>query len=431
MFKIRAKDIVIIQIIYCLFGIQWLEFFGVSNIKVLVSDALNILLFLMVVRSGSILSCHMRLARKSYNTTLLWILSIVIGLIFGVSLYNGASGIILAIWDLRLFIRPLLLLAFCIIFLDVSDIEFFYKLFYKLQYLNIVLTLFQYYVQGYYMDSNGGIFAPVQGCNKYSNLFCCLMLAWSIARYLKNKETLPRLIVCFGDLVVVALFAELKILFIEMPIIILLVLVLSGRTKKKWSMIFVSIVAILIGFLIFSRLFPESFQFVTDSELFMWYAYDMSYSNTAVSVNRLSGFDIINQYIIGASFWVKLLGYGVGAGGKIPFMNIESDLYSQYSSLHYEQFTYAWMYIEIGYIGLALFFLIFVMMFFDLKHSNMKDEYNILSRLFCVMVIFFCFYDACWITEGTGFLQTLVLSFGFISLKKNMTQRMDKIYKKN
>jgi hypothetical protein len=287
----------------------------------------------------------------------------------------------------------------------------------------VALTLFQYYVQGYYGDHNGGIFAPVQACNKYSNVFCSVLLIWVMIQYLKGNVKIQKVVLTCICAVIVAIYAELKFLFIEMIIIIALVVIVCGRSNKTVRGVLIGGIVAYVGLYTLSALFPSSFQFLTDSDLFIWYARDMSYSNTAVSVNRLSGFDIINKYIFGNSVARKVFGYGLGATGQISLLHLYSNILTEYYSLYYQTFTYSWIYVELGIAGIVFFYSSILSSLIPLSKAckKMMDSNGLIaiSKTAVVMTLILTIYDSSWMTEGPTFLCAFAMAVGFVTIKEH------------
>ncbi len=422
MFRIKAEKLIVFQIIYCLFLIPWLSYFGVSNIKVIVSDAVNALLLISLLQDRSIFRERIRYL----YSTFLWVLAFAAVVIAGFFIINPLSAmdvknLVLAFWNFRLLFRPFLFMGLCVFYLNKDTVRSLMEVLYKLQFVNIFLTLFQYYVQGYWMDHNGGIFAPMQGCNKYSNVFCLVVTAWVLLEYLNKRAPLHKLVLSFVHLFVVAIYAELKILFVEEILLIAFAVLLSRRGSRRITMVCYGAIAGVVGLVILARLFPTSYQFLTDIDLFMWYTTEMDYSHTAVSVNRLSGFEIINQYMFGDSILNRIFGFGVGMSGSVPFLGIYSAVSRQYATLYYQTFLYSWIYADNGYSGVILYFLCILSIFFSIRTIRKRGTDSSLlafSQIFSGFVLFLSFYDASWVTEGTTFLMAFCLAAGFVEYKE-------------
>ena len=238
---------------------QWMTYFGISNIKVLVPDAINIAIFLV----GYNTLMHGWSDRKVRSFTgwvaIFWIITFFTS-IFGEMISGGISGVLLAIWNMRTFLRPFFYMLICYTYFEKSDLDTIFDIAYKLQFVNVGLSLFQYYIQNIWMDQNGGMFAPVQGCNKFSNIYCCIMMAWVLARYLRGNGSIQQIATTFIAAVVTAIYSELKFLFIEMIIVTILCVLFSGGGKRLLRTLMIGILVLIFGLLLLMNLFPESFQ---------------------------------------------------------------------------------------------------------------------------------------------------------------------------
>lgn len=407
--RISAKQLLCFELVFTVFMMQWMTYVGISNIKVLVPDVINIIIIIIGYKTLIKNLSDKPVKPAALAIMVFWCVTFL-GSILGEMFSDGLKGIVLAMWDMRTFMRPFLYMLLCYSYLEKKDLDKIFEIAYKLQFVNILFSLYQYYVDHIWMDQNGGMFAPVQGCNSYSNVYCCLMMAWVLARYIRGKVKITRVVLTFGCCVLVAIYSELKFLFIELVVITLLSILFSGG-KKIFRVLIMGVLILYFGMYLLMTLFPESFQFLTDSELFMWYARDMSYSQTEVSVNRLSGFDIINEYMFDNDFLRKLFGFGWGATGRIPFIGLYAPAALAYKSLSYNTFTYTWVYAELGVVGLLLLYSVFTVLFISVVRScpakSDAEGYGILSKTMIVMTIVLMVYDHCLIMEGPGFMCAL------------------------
>lgn len=412
--KVTVKQLVYAEILFTVFMMQWMTYIGISNIKILVPDIINLLIFMVGYNTLMQGWSEEQIRPVTLWIGAFWFISFLMSIFAGA--IAGPKSVILAIWDMRTFLRPFFYILICYCYFERDDIDKIFNFAYKLQFINVGVTLFMYYVQGIWMDINGGIFAPVQGCNKFSNVYCCLMISWVLAKFIREKATLLQVFLTFGCSIVVAIYAELKFLFIEMILIVLIEIVFSGGGKKVIRTISICALILFLGLYLLMSLFPESFAFLTDQELFMWYAKDMSYSQTEVSVNRLSGFEIVNEHMFQNDGFLKLFGFGWGTTGQIPFIGLYGFVFSAYTSLYYMIFTYAWIYAELGMVGLLMFYgIIFVILIQIFRFCKDDDEgYGLLAKTSCILVIILTIYDSSWITEGVGFMHALGIVGGLV-----------------
>lgn len=421
--KITLKQLVYFEMIYTVFMMQWMTYFGISNIKVLVPDAINIAIFLV----GYNTLMHGWSDRKVRSFTgwvaIFWIITFFTS-IFGEMISGGISGVLLAIWNMRTFLRPFFYMLICYTYFEKSDLDTIFDIAYKLQFVNVGLSLFQYYIQNIWMDQNGGMFAPVQGCNKFSNIYCCIMMAWVLARYLRENGSIQQIATTFIAAVVTAIYSELKFLFIEMIIVTILCVLFSGGGKRLLRTLMIGILVLIFGLFLLMNLFPESFQFLSDFELLMWYARDMSYSQTEVSVNRLSGISVVNKYMFNNDPYKTLFGFGWGATSQIPFLGMVAPIMQAFRNLFFVTFTYSWVYAELGMIGLILFYAVLASVFISIsRYSNSKSEYVIISKTMCILTVMLTVYDSSWVTEGTSFMCALAMIAGLVAAKEEEYDR--------
>ena len=94
----------------------------------------------------------------------------------------------------------------------------------------------------------------------------------------------------------------------------------------------------------------------------------------------------------------RIFGLGLGNCDTSAFSMFNSVFYSQHKSLHYTWFTAPMVYLETGYIGLALYLTFFVACFLGALKKYLKGDGNkiycemtmILSIIYCIVA----FYNA-------------------------------------
>ena len=92
-----------------------------------------------------------------------------------------------------------------------------------------------------------------------------------------------------------------------------------------------------------------------------------------------------------------------------------------FSSLNYIAFTYSWLYVEVGIVGLTLFYILLVTIMLCIRKNmpTKKDTsgYSVFSKMAVILTIILTIYDSSWVTEGTTFLCAFCMVSGLIASK--------------
>ena len=159
--------------------------------------------------------------RKNINKTNLRIpllLCAVFAVSTIVSFFLSGQSIISYLWGVRVLFRFYVFFFACAIFLRKDDIKRITNMLFWLLPINVLASSFQYFVQGYTFDFNGGLFGMEIGCNAEMNMYLVQLIIFAFAMYLQNQFTLKKLILVLGMSLYIAALSELKVLFFEIPL---------------------------------------------------------------------------------------------------------------------------------------------------------------------------------------------------------------------
>ena len=155
----------------------------------------------------------------------------------------------------EIFFRGFIFFVACIRFLDEKDTKKIFDILFKLQIVNIILSLFQYFIQGYNQDNLGGIFGTQSGCNGYTNIFFVILLSYYVAAYMTKKEPVWKVAVVAVSTMLLAGLAELKIFYFEFALIILLCVIFVKPSFKTILIALIAVVAAVLGLKILEAIF--------------------------------------------------------------------------------------------------------------------------------------------------------------------------------
>lgn len=326
------------------------------------------------------------------------------------------QSIVYYLWGMRNNFRYYVFLAACVMFLTVKSATAYFHLMDKLFFVNVLLSLFQFFVLRVRQDYLGGIFGTEKGCNGYTNIFLMVVLGWHILNYLNGKESFKACAArCFSGLLIAAL-AELKVFFVEFALIVVLASVFTRYSSKKLWIIAVASLAMLIGLEIINRLFPHFANWFSTQRILDMLSSTKGYTNQN-DMNRLTFFSIsMDRYL---DTWPRKL-FGLGLGNcdyAAGFDFLTTPFHTVNRALNYTWFSSAFMLLETGVVGLGLYILVFVQVYFGARQREKKGQadptFCQLARIMAVMCPILVIYNSSLRTEA-GYMVYFVLALPFL-----------------
>ena len=294
-------------------------------------------------------------------------------------LCNGVSPIVSAVAYRKIF-RFYLFYFACAVLMTPNGINRIMNLLLKLQIVNFPLTLYQYFVMHIDQDYLGGIFGTKTGANVYTNVFLCIICTYMVVNYLAKREKLLPMLLTLGSSLLIAVLAELKVFFIEIVVIVLLAILFSKPSKRTVKVLAFSAAGSVAALALFSRLFPEHMAILMDKALFTQYTTSVV---TGYNIGRLNAFSQINEIFFKDSLIRNLFGFGFGN------CEVNSAFYALYGEYNYIWFAHQVTFMETGYVGVALYALFFILVFWHAMGSKKVDPenatYYTLTQITCVM----------------------------------------------
>ena len=148
-------------------------------------------------------------------------------------------------------------------------------------------------------------------------------------------------------------------------------------------------------------------------------------------LNRLTAITTINNQFSNVSFINRLFGSGLGSWEySNTFIFLNSHNYLIYQLTHYNWFSYAWLYLELGYIGLFLYYGFFIITGFNsLKIKSIENKGDtLLKTTFIISVL--CFVLSVFnvsLRMESGYMVYFILSIPYIINKENVIRRQGEI----
>lgn len=411
------KVLIYIVLISVLFDNLFIDFFGAPSAIRYLNDGIILLLLL----------CCLKAIRKTIQQT--GIMNVIIAVfIYSLALVpgiviNGSSPLLL-LWAVRNTYRFFSFYIICICILNKEDIIHIFELFCKLQYLNLIVCLVQYFILGKTRDYLGGIFGAAKGCNAYLNIYLCIVLSYVIFKYLREKvSTVYMLYILFSTMLIAGL-AELKIVFIEIIIIIAAAMVLDRNAKRMWMILAFGLAAIVIGLAALMVVAPEHFRILTNLNRLIAYA---NSETGGYHLSRFHAFSNINRIFFNGDWVLNLFGFGFGNCEYSSFSFLQSPFYREYGYYNYRWFSHQMIFLETGYFGFLTYVCIFVAAFFNMWRSRKKYVQDRIiyetAIIMCLITMMNIWYDASLKSE-CGYMIWFVMAAAGAANK--MTDRIDK-----
>lgn len=307
---------------------------------------------------------------KGVTGLLVWIVLFLIYTLL-VYLVQYQSGLYY-LWGFRNNFRRYAAFFAFVAFLKPRDVEDYFSFFDKLFWVNVIVSIYQFIVLEVNQDFLGGIFGIENGVNGYTNIYFVIIITRAVVRYMEKRESAKT---CFSKCIVallVAALAELKFFFVEIILIIVLAILFTNFTWRKFIIVAGGVAAVFSFAALLSLIFPIFSDFLSMEFFWETATSDKGYTSSG-DLNRLTAIPRINE------LWLKnwpqrLFGLGLGNCDTSSFAIVNTPFYEQYGHMHYTWMTYAMTYLETGYVGLIFYFGFFVLVYLGIEKIERRSE---------------------------------------------------------
>ena len=235
-------------------------------------------------------------------------------------------------------------------FLKTKDIDAFLKLLDKVFWLNIVISLVQYYGYGIKGDYLGGIFGVDTGVNGYTNIYFVIIITKSLVLCFEKRETQKACILKFIAAFYIAALAELKFFYVEAILIIVLAALFTNFSLRKFWIVAGGIAVVFSFAALLAVIFPTFEGFLSIDWFQETASSDKGYTSSG-DLNRLTAISKSNELWL-TNGGMRLFGLGLGNCDTSTFALVNTPFYELYGYMHYTWMSHAIMYLECGWIGL-------------------------------------------------------------------------------
>ena len=333
--------------------------------------------------------------------------------LFIVYLFNFQSPFYF-LWGARNNFRVYAAFLAYITFFNEEDANSCLKFIDILFWINIAVTLYQFFILGYNQDYLGGIFGTEKGCNAYSIIFFALVITKSLLLYMNGLgKSLPCFLKC-GFSLIIAAMAELKVFFIFFVIILVLAAIFTKFSWRKLLVFFITAVLIMLASSVLIAIFGDK------QELTLQRIFELSTTSnyaTTEDLGRFTAIPGISKNFL-TDFPSRLFGMGLGNCDTSSFEICNTPFFRLHENLHYTWFLSAFLFLETGYIGLVIYLSFFVICFiFAFKHYRRDGgnrTFGAISMIMSILCIILTFYNSSLRME-VGYLAYFALALPIIS----------------
>lgn len=302
------------------------------------------------------------------------------------------------IWEAICLWRIFIYACLVMVYWEWDDFEQLLNLFVKLQVVNVAFILIEYFILGCSQDTLGGMFGIDAGCNAGLNVYMCAIVAWSLRCYAAERGDAVTLAMVLISCLVIAAIAEIKLFYIEFIVIVLIQIILNRPTKRTLGILIGAVAAIGLGCWVFSVVFPAQFEILTDFDRLLSEA-DNSNIETGYGISRINAFGQISTQFFNNDLFYEMFGFGFGSASMSSIAFFSSPFSFIYGYLHYYFLQSAMLFLQMGYIGVAMYILPFAAMAIyvirDCRHCGSQLA-GILPMYIALFVIFLinCMYNS-------------------------------------
>jgi hypothetical protein len=158
---------------------------------------------------------------------------------------------------------------------------------------------------------------------------------------------------------------------------------------------------------------------------------DKGYTSSG-DMNRLNAIPMINELWL-KNGWQRAFGMGLGNCDYASFDFLTTPFFKTYSYLHYTWLSYAMMYMETGWIGLAFYYGFFALVFYEISKieknsAGITKSYCRMSRILALCCMVLAVYNSSLRTE-VGYMMFFALAVPFALNRDNRKRAIGNVTK--
>ncbi len=313
-------------------------------------------------------------------------------------------------------------------FLDEDDVISSLRFIDWLFWINIPISLYQFFILGYRQDYLGGIFGTERGCNAFTTILFAVVVTKSLLQYFEGREKTGICLLKSGFSLILAAMAELKFFFVLYIIFVIVTMMMTKFSWRKIVVLFLLAVLLSIAGQVLTILFGSN-EKLTFQKIFEL-ATSENYA-TSEDLGRFTAIPTISKNIL-TEWYDKLFGMGLGNCDTSSFSICNTPFFQTHEYLHYTWFSSAFLYLETGYIGLLLnlsFYLAIMVLAIRKQRSGQGNElFCQIGIVFAVLCLILTFYNSA-LRKEVGYIAYFALSLPFVcnSNDRKTETRKDRI----
>lgn len=353
---------------------------------------------------------------------------VIVGLFFFITLVGylfNYQSVFYYLWGLRNNIRMFVAFFAFAYLADWEDAKGWIKALDVLFVINFAVVILQYF-SGYGQDYIGGIFGTSKGCNGSLLIFLCIVFAKTILSFMRGEEKMSKCIFVSVASLLISTLSELKMFFILFILILFMASFMTAHSIKKTLFFAFGAVLVVLFSTLLTVLYKDFTDFLSFDSLIKALT-DTGYA-TDEDIGRFTALPVISQRFL-PGFFRKLFGLGLGNCDSSSLSMFNTPFFESHQTVHYSYFSYAFLFLETGFVGLALYASFFVASFFvsrKLKKLEMADEFACqMSIILSVISLILLVYNSSLRME-IGFMLFFVLALPIISA--NEQRESDDVY---
>ena len=353
---------------------------------------------------------------------------VIVGLFFFITLVGylfNYQSVFYYLWGLRNNIRMFVAFFAFAYLADWEDAKGWIKALDVLFVINFAVVILQYF-SGYGQDYIGGIFGTSKGCNGSLLIFLCIVFAKTILSFMRGEKKMSKCIFVSVASLLVSTLSELKMFFILFILILFMASFMTAHSIKKTLFFALGAVLVVLFGTLLTVLYKDFTDFLSFDSLIKALT-DTGYA-TDEDIGRFTALPVISQRFL-PGFFRKLFGLGLGNCDSSSLSMFNTPFFESHQTVHYSYFSDAFLFLETGFVGLALYASFFVASFFvsrKLKKLEMADEFACqMSIILSVISLILLVYNSSLRME-IGFMLFFVLALPIISA--NEQRESDDVY---
>lgn len=347
-----------------------------------------------------------------------------------IDFWMNSQSVLHYLWGFRNVFRFYIFFISCIYLIKFDEISKMKRILEIFLYANVLVCSFQSFVLKLPFDNICGLFGTTTQGSGYMNVLLVLVTVMATVQYLNQRAAIRLFIIRIACCVYISIISELKAYYIELALIVFLTLSLAAIRKKNFNkrMLKTGIICVAGMTLIAMatvKLNPEYWAgFFTPMGIWEEAARASGYSATG-DLNRLTAIPYLYENIFHGS-WKAFFGYGLGnCDYSYGYTFLNSSFYLQYGYLHYMWILSAFLFLELGFIGLLIYIGFFgfvaLVAFQNTKKYVLSEEerfWNQVAAVISICCIFLVMYNNCLRTEA-AYMIYFVLAVPFVIARKN------------